>query len=139
MNPSTADDTTDDATIRSLKGIAQHNGFDAFTVTNIAPYRASEPMDLVSAYQRDGIDIFARERNDAAIAAMLAECGRVCCAWGANVIRHPDLEARASEIVRMIATYTEGGPYCMHVTKEGHPRHPLYLPRTTVIFPWRRP
>jgi len=139
LNPSTATDTEDDATIRSLTSIAERNGYEAITVTNVSPYRATHPMDLVAAYQRDGIDIFARERNDEAIATMLAEVGRVCCAWGANVNRHPDLESRASEIVRMISTYTEEGPFCMHVTKEGHPRHPLYLPRTTVIFPWRRP
>ena len=49
-------------------------------------------------------------------------------AWG-HWGRHP----RAIEVARLFEA-----PLCLGVTKAGHPRHPLFVRRETMLVPWRR-
>lgn len=46
LNPSTADDSTPDNTIRRIMHLAEHNGFDSFVMFNVYPLRATKPKDL---------------------------------------------------------------------------------------------
>jgi hypothetical protein len=46
LNPSTADDTYDDPTIRRCVQFATRWGYDALSVRNLFPWRATDPGDL---------------------------------------------------------------------------------------------
>jgi len=61
----------------------------------------------------------------------------VVCAWGAVPSRHPAFSARAWE-VRDRLVMVDGGRllWCFGRTKDGWPKHPLFLPQTTRIVPY---
>lgn len=133
INPSTAEadvEGEDDATIRSLLRIAAHNEFEGLLVCNVSPFRATDPRALIAAIEA-GVDVFDRKDNDDALAT-LARCEAVVCAWGATPLKHPALDRRASE-VRALLLARKPVLHCFGRTKEGWPRHPLYLPAATKL------
>ena len=62
---------------------------------------------------------------------MAKNADRVIAAWG--TLPKP-LRRYADDVVRAL----RGTPiYCMGKTKDGSPRHPLYLPATATLELWR--
>ncbi len=55
-------------------------------------------------------------------------------AWGA----HPFAAARATTVTRMV-TNAGASLECLGVTKDGHPRHPLYVRGDAPLVPYPRP
>ena len=139
VNPSTAsevfvsDAASNDNTIRSLIRIAEYNGFDGLVVTNLSPYKATDPVELVEAI-RAGKDVFAAG-DGSHIVEMARLCEVIVCAWGTAAGRHPALEARASA-VRALLLEHKPVIHCFGRTKDGWPKHPLFLARETKIIPW---
>ncbi len=137
LNPSTADATADDPTIRRVRGFTEREGCDAFVVVNLSPYRATKPDAL--AHHREPGDVNAR--NSAAIrrAVELAldTGGPIVAAWGASLDR-TDLRrlhtrrAMFGSIVRGVGAYASA----LGTTKSGQPRHPLMLAADTPLEPW---
>lgn len=114
LNPSTADAELDDPTIRRCRRFAADNGYTGIVVVNLYAYRATKPKDLFLADNPIG------QENDNYISTA-ALINDVCCAWGANADKD-----RAAEVVRIIRA-AGGIPRCLGVTKDGSPRHPLYV------------
>ena len=113
LNPSTADDTTDDPTIRRCKGFADSWGFRDLVVVNTNPMRSTNPRRTPEPTEFD-----LRENDEyLRCAAFYAEL--VVCAWGGHVRK--DLEERVLDV------YTETPLHHLGLTKAGKPRHPLYL------------
>ena len=117
LNPSTADAELDDPTIRRCMGFARREGAGGIIVCNVYAFRATNPKELWG--QRDP---HGPENDD-----VLRELGRwaasvnapIVCAWGAlgnNSNRHTALLMAAG--ARLV---------CLGKTKDGHPRHPLYV------------
>lgn len=119
LNPSTADATHDDATIRKCLGFARRWGFGAsIRVVNLYAWRATDPRDLKAA-ERRGEDVVGHE-NDSHIKFNVG-CGmtsRIVLAWGANG-RGP----RAA-VVRDLVRQHARAPVVM---LGDAPRHPLML------------
>lgn len=112
LNPSTADAKVDDPTIRRCIAFANREGYDRLTVVNLCAYRATNPKDLpTDARVAEGPENY-RHVRDAVLNA-----GLVVCAWGAN--------ARPDRLRPEL--YREGSVWCLGKTKDGHPRHPLYV------------
>lgn len=135
LNPSTADGAltgSNDATIRSLLRIAERNEFDGLSVANVSPFRATDPADLIDSLEA-GIDVFDREENNRALVALAARCEAVVCAWGATPLKHPALDRRTSE-VRALLLDRKPVLHCFGRTKEGWPKHPLYLATATPLM-----
>lgn len=120
LNPSTADGEQDDPTIRRCVGFAKQWGYGGLVVVNLFAFRATEPRDLFKAADPVGPD------NDAIILGH-ARVRTVVCAWGASVASspRPALKDRAF-IVRQNLDEI-GATYHLGLTKDGHPKHPLYL------------
>lgn len=123
LNPSTADATVDDPTIRRCVGFAHAWGCGRLIVGNLYALRATDPQALWNAVDPVGPD------NDATLTRLLAQAdGPLVAAWGGN--------ARADRVEALLALPGAERLACLGVTKAGAPRHPLYLPATAPLQPW---
>lgn len=118
LNPSTADETQDDPTIRRCIRFARDWGYAQLLMLNLYAFRATDPVHLWRA-RRDGVDVVGPE-NLETVARVAGGCDLVVCAWGA-------CQAPAAEehIERVLALLPD--PHCIGLTKGGAPRHPLYV------------
>lgn len=124
LNPSTADATQDDPTIRRERLFAKLWGYGGFIKVNAYALRSTDPNGLRKVSDPLGPD------NNQWIerASKDAETFVVC--WGA----HCSL-IRQKEIGRMLAW--RPGVYSFGVTKHGRPKHPLFLRVDSRLEPWR--
>lgn len=131
LNPSTADATQDDPTIRRCIGFAKRMGCGSLLVVNLFARRATNPRDLIP---------FAGETVEreelAAWGEALAEGGPLIAAWGAspNWLRR-DIDAR-SAMFRANAQMAGRGMHALGLTQDGSPRHPLYLKGDAQLVAW---
>lgn len=126
LNPSTADEVQDDPTIRRCKTFARDWAFDRLVVVNLYAFRATRPEDLWAA-EAAGVDIVGPE-NDDHIAHVLPQAKRVIAAWGAHAPR--------SRVTAFAERFGDVELWALGVTKDGHPRHPLYLRGDLRPIPW---
>lgn len=131
LNPSIADGSVDDPTIRRCVGFAREWGFDELLVGNLFAYRSTIPLELQVA-RRAGKDIVGPD-NRRHVREMAAHAALVVCAWGAI---HPLLHPEARAMVTMLAGRR---PHILGLTKDGWPRHPLYSPGRIPPLYWRHP
>lgn len=126
LNPSTADADQDDPTIRRCVGFAKALGCGALEVVNLYAYRATNPRDLLRQDERVGPenDYWLREAAQYAE----AEGAPLIAAWGAH--------AEQWRTQQVLALPGMGRLAALGVTKDGHPRHPLYLPGSARPEPW---
>ena len=117
LNPSTADWTREDPTVRRCIGFAQALGYGALEVVNLYAYVATDPAKL----RRAGYPV--GRSNDRHIEATARECERVVLAWGVHAARL----ARPLEVLRLLQRMGVE-PHCLRRTASGHPEHPLRLP-----------
>lgn len=128
LNPSTADANKDDPTIRRCIGFAKALGCGGLHVVNLYAFRATKPADLWRADYPIGPDNDEVLRETFTAAAH--EDRPVIAAWGANAP-----EARATFVSEMARE--AGAPLlALGLTKDGAPRHPLYLSAAAVPTYW---
>src|SRR5277367_2235898 len=129
LNPSTADGTDDDNTIRKLMGFSSRWGFAGFDVINVFAYRTKSPKVLLEA-QRAGVDIVGPE-NDRQIAGVLARASLVLAAWGAD----PIVKSRRFALETLLRA-APCNVVALKTTKSGAPYHPLYVPYEQKLMPF---
>lgn len=140
LNPSTADDTRDDPTIRKCRGFTERLGYDEFYVVNLFALRATKPATLWQSHAA-GTDICGPE-NDSEfrrVAARDVATQLIVCAWGAGKLLKVMLE-RINAVEALLA----GHPlHCLGFTKGDNPRtnfaqprHPLMLPYASQLQPY---
>jgi hypothetical protein len=120
LNPSTADATVDDPTVRRCAGFARAWGLGGIRVTNLYPFRATKPDDLWNAAIPEG------QHNMRHIAGAVDGSDISVAAWG--------IHGRENRI-RLVRNLFGGlgvPLYCLGLTKDGAPRHPLYVAGATV-------
>ena len=129
-NPSTADETVDDPTLRRETGFTRAlNGFYLIKV-NLLTYRAADPneIDFAEAERTFGENV-ARVADLAALT--LQAGGTIIAVWG--VPKGPkNIQALAADAASMLTDVNQVGLrwQSFGLTRGGHPKHPLYLPRT---------
>lgn len=116
LNPSTADHTQDDPTIRRCIWFAKSWGFSGLVMTNVFAFRTTVPAEL------DFTADIVGPSNDEVLAEQKDKVSLIVAAWGAHCPKE-----REEEVCRVIGSTI----HCLGVTKDGRPRHPLYLPKTT--------
>jgi len=124
LNPSTADETVDDPTIRRCKQFAKDWGYGAVYMANLFAYRATKPAEMKKASEPVGPE------NDIWLLELSAGAGLVVAAWGV----HGTHAQRDTDVIGLL-----GHMHCLGVTKNLDPLHPLYLPKTTKPFPYVAP
>lgn len=120
LNPSTADETEDDPTIRRCVNYAKEWGYGSIVVGNLFALRATDPDQL-----RDHPDPVG-PHNDYHLEAICEEAERVVAAWGATYDTGLGFTRRIN--VTSLLGQEAGEFYALDTTKEGHPVHPLYQP-----------
>lgn len=117
LNPSKADEIKNDPTVERCEQRARRLSFGAFQVTNIFAWRDTDPMALRRAVEPIG------PQNDEALLEAAAKADQVVAAWGV----HGAHLSRGLDVERLLR---DAGCdlYHLGLTKDGHPRHPLYLP-----------
>ena len=120
LNPSTADGTKDDPTIRRCVSFAERWGHGGLVVCNLFALRATDPRELYKADDPVGPE------NDWRTLGQAASVRRIVCAWGV----HGRLRGRDEHVLGLIR---QAGlrPQHLGLTKDGHPRHPLYVAGAT--------
>ena len=78
LNPSTADETEDDPTIRRCMGFARDGGYGGVLMLNLFAFRSTKPKGLLDAEDPVG------PQNDAVLLRATEGLPVVVCAWGTN-------------------------------------------------------
>jgi hypothetical protein len=112
LNPSTADETLNDPTIRRCINFAKDWGYDGLYMLNAYAFRSTDPKNMQAAANPVGPD------NDRFIAEITAKAELVLAAWGV----HCEI-SRADRVCQLVNKPV----YCLGKTKVGNPRHPLYI------------
>ena len=120
LNPSTADETQDDPTIRRCIAFAKSWGYAGLCMTNLFAFRATDPKDMMAVADPVGPD------NNANLLDVAKDAGVIVAAWGAKGTH----KGRDAEVCKMLPPL-----HFLALTKDGHPGHPLYLPKTLTPFP----
>jgi hypothetical protein len=123
LNPSTADEQEDDPTVRRCVGFARKWKFGGLILVNLFAYRSTDPHGLLEADDPVG------PGNDKHIVASARAAERVVLAWGTKGC----LLDRDERVLSLLP-----GAHCLGVTKDGHPKHPLYLAGKTGLRPFHR-
>ncbi len=128
INPSTADETEPDPTVRRCVGFAESWGYGAIMMGNLYAIRDRDPriLQLDDLYAR-GVD------NDRHLTAMAEACDLVVAAWGAGRCE----PVRRREVIALLRRAKP--VHALGLTKDGHPRHPLFMPSWTTPIPMPEP
>ena len=122
LNPSTADETNDDPTIRRCIGFAADWGYGGLCMTNLFAVRATDPQKMTKHPEPIGSE------NDTWLFRLSHQAGIVVAAWGTKgAYQHRD-----EDVYAMLKNL-----YCLGLTKAGHPKHPLYLSKETRLRPFK--
>ncbi|WP_269586335.1 DUF1643 domain-containing protein [Roseibium sp. Sym1] len=114
LNPSTADSTQDDRTIRRCISFSLREGCAGLAVWNLFAFRATDPAAMKAADDPVGPANDTYLRQGLALAS-----GPIIAGWGV----HGSFMNRGQVVLDMFGDRLK----CLGRTKDGHPRHPLYL------------
>lgn len=127
LNPSTADEKTNDPTITRCINFAKAWGYGGIYMINLFGYRSTDPKALKSVADPIGPD------NDRVIIEVVAGTDHTIVAWGVNGA----LFGRDTQVLDLIRQGRHGHKvYHLGLTKGGHPKHPLYLRADTRPIPY---
>jgi len=114
LNPSTADAKSDDPTIRRVVNFSKSWGYGGVYVGNLFAFRCTDPKGLSNVADPIGAD------NITHIQSLIGVTDKVIYAWGHEKAEPEWLNTLVNE------------PFCIDLSKEGVPKHPLYLKKTLV-------
>jgi hypothetical protein len=125
LNPSTADASRDDATIKKCCRLADKWGYGGIVVVNLFGFRSSNPKALLTAGDPVGPE------NDRYIRDAVASSALIIAAWG----NHGKIKNRDEQVTKLISD--KYNLYCLAVNQNGSPKHPLYVKDTTLPIMYR--
>lgn len=131
LNPSTADEVRNDPTIRKCRGFqfqwAGNEPGGECVVVNLFALRATDPKEL--RHHPDPVGPDNDEHLRRAADEVVSAKGRIVVAWGADRFARQ----RAEQVHRLLWPFRLE---CLGTTRNGSPRHPLYVPYSTPLVPW---
>lgn len=138
LNPSTANETEDDPTIRRCIRFSKKWGYGAYCMTNLFAFCTAYPKVLTQFGHPIGEPGFYKteygdfgNRNDYWLHLIGKEAGLIIAAWGA----FPQAIGRANYVQAMLA----GKLFCLGKNADGSPKHPLYLRADSKPIPYNEP
>jgi hypothetical protein len=122
LNPSTADETLDDPTIRRCIGFAKSWGYGAMCMTNLFAWRDTQPANMKLVPHPIGPD------NDKWLLEIAQGAGLIVAAWG----KDGSHLYRGVKVKQMLPSL-----HCFKLNQDGTPQHPLYLKKTIKPIAYR--
>ena len=120
LNPSTADETADDPTIRRCVGFTKAWGLDSLCMVNLFAYRSTDPNALKTAGEIVGPE------NDKWLWEAAQGAAVIVAAWG----KPGKLAGRDSAVRHLLKDFSIK---CLGKNGDGSPKHPLYLKASTEL------
>ena len=120
LNPSTADETEDDPTIRRCIGYAKDWGFGGMYMLNLFAYRTTYPKELKRVLEPIG------SKNNEFL-KMYSDLRLTIACWGTQ----GTFMGRDKVVMDLLG---KGNLSCLGITKNGQPKHPLYLRRDAKLI-----
>ena len=134
INPSTAVPDRLDNTLKSAERIALFNGYDSFVMFNVYAQRATDPDDM-----EHELNPVLHQENMKAFSWLLSQFPSppdLWAAWGAIIEKRAYLASCVLDLAaiarRFGSRWFTAGPR----SKAGHPHHPLYLKKDSVLDPF---
>ena len=129
FNPSTADDTKIDTTMRFVLGIAEFNEYHGFAMVNLYPLRSTNPDDLPLNADEELI-----KENFSHIDSILEEypTADILLAYGNLVNSRPYTKEIARNLLELFNNKSRQ-IYCLAKLRSGNPKHPLRTPFSTKL------
>ena len=112
LNPSTADESADDPTLRKCIAFAQRWGYGAVCMANLFAFRATQPKDMMAAADPVGPE------NDAHLRRLVSVGTMFIAAWGTGGV----FQNRANAVRQFLPKLR-----ALKINQDGSPGHPLYL------------
>ena len=123
VNPSTANESKSDQTMRKVMGFAERNGYDGFVMLNLYPQRSTDFSGVHGERNEE-----LHQKNLEAIRSFFETHNQldVLAAWGEKIGKRSYLKDCLRDIVSVLqegerrVTWMQIGA----LTNTGHPRHP---------------
>jgi hypothetical protein len=125
LNPSTADGSQDDPTIRRCVGFARAWGFDWLLMGNIYAYRATKPKVMWAAAKQGAEEIYGPLNQDT-LKWMVHKADLIVAAWG-----RARLDCYGASLAGWILSLEH--TRCLGRNQDGSPKHPLFVHGTTPL------
>ncbi|MEQ5869972.1 DUF1643 domain-containing protein [Sagittula sp. NFXS13] len=122
LNPSTATEVANDPTIERCQRRAVKLGFGGMRIANLFAFRAMHPRDLKRASDPEGPE------NAGLLHDWSGKAEVTLAAWGV----HGVLNGQCGRVAGLL----QGDVRHLGLTKDGHPRHPLYVSYDVLPQPW---
>lgn len=121
LNPSTADWSKDDPTIRKVIGFSERENYGKIIVVNLFAYRATDPK-VVRDHLRHATRNVQGGRNEEAVKEAAQYGHALVCAWGTQ----PWAQPQARRVMGWLQDLSKPVyMYCLGRNKNGSPLHPL--------------
>lgn len=130
INPSFGIAEKPDQTMMKWRGIAAHNGWGGYLAGNPFAMRATEPKKLTASVNLEAYAV--GPGNQAALVSLIDRADVIVPCWGV-------VPRELWRIVSKLEIWLEGCGKPLKTlgrTKDGFPRHPLYLPYRTSLEAW---
>jgi hypothetical protein len=129
LNPSTADESQLDPTLRRCVRFADGWGYGSFVMLNVFALRSTDWRGLHHA--RDPVGPANWMWIGETTRHVAENGGIVVCCWGTHAIH-----VRGGRTLTLAIRDLLERPYVLRLTRAGHPEHPLYLPSALEPEPW---
>ena len=127
VNPSTADENIDDATVRKWRGFSQRLQANRFIVGNVFAYRATDVSQLACAEDAIGPD------NPMHLKSIIAEADILVPCWGSRN-KLPEILWPHLDNLLFVLLHSGKPVYCFGKTASQDPKHPLMLGYNTELI-----
>lgn len=143
LNPSTADESTPDATMRKIMGfISTWNksgirDYDSFIMLNLYPQRETSPRELNK--KSPDINEIIHCRNVEMISSVLSNYPKadLLLCYGDSIEIIPWMKKCRDAVLKLLTQYPEVSLHCLGcLTSKKNPRHPCRLAYKTELMPF---
>ena len=132
INPSTATPDNLDNTLKSVERVAHFNGYDSFLMFNVYAQRATDPDHMEEhcnqALHRENMKAF-----DYILSLSRNNSPAIWAAWGTIIEKRPYLPACVRDMIDLGIRHGARWYSAGKRSKKGHPHHPLYLRRDSLL------